>query len=532
MDPLAISSGPNRGEAAVLPEGHFLDFSKQVLKLGEIDREEQAKNAAAIGKLVSDEVKSKWTSDQVNYFQPQMEKIKTEAIDLFKKTNGKINPVQAFEMQQKWNKLKGEAEAGNAMWSEYAKMAQELRTKPEQYENEQSRANLDKVLNPTKYPEIKKEIDEQYGGNIGVWRTENIDKYGLEKSLTQDQYIAETSKDEKPSKGELRDNKGKIIYGKHPATGQTYYTSLTTYTPNQLDRLAQNALNDNSWKGMKSKKLAIEDLNSQVDIDSEGKISFKEGINPVLKGFILEEKLTGVSDAEKIKKLTKAYYKAQYLNKVQTKEDLRELAFPPKGDGSGSGSGKPEDYNWSIGTKTQEVTPQESEASAKARADKYYKGNIEEAKAASKEYAKQHQAKLQAMYGKENSYIAFQAKGGKDNPIITYTQPGTIGESAQYRTNGFVKKGGEWKFVGTQAMDKEKMDALMAGFYALSEEEKKKPENKPKFNFEPQEFEITLEVAAAHGFHGQNAVQNMKNWLESKIKPGQVSNTLVKGNVR
>jgi hypothetical protein len=176
-DALAISRGPNEGAAAVLGRGSFQDFSKDVLAMRYKEAQEEKLKGAQVAKILQDNVDSKFASDNVNYFQPKMQEIRDYTIDLFKKNKGKLSELDVFEVQSKWNKLKGEAEASNNIYKEELDRVKQIGEDPqgEKWDTEVS-ANLRNLYqDPYSNPELRKQVED--AGGIVKWRIQNHNKF-------------------------------------------------------------------------------------------------------------------------------------------------------------------------------------------------------------------------------------------------------------------------------------------------------------------------------------------------------------------
>lgn len=270
IDPLAVSTGTNEGSAAILPESTFdpVSFSRQVG--AEIAKQGQEKKHSSVelAKLLSHDVKSKWASDNVNYFSPKMEQLKKETIDTYKKNKGKLSDLQLFEVKNKWDKLQSEAEASNSLYKEEENRINDINDpkNKDAYEQEPSLMMRNSYNNPWQHPELKSEIEA--AGGIIPWRVQNAHRFNNVLSYDYNKDIADNFKD-KISTEYSRDEKGQLKSYKDK-NGNIIYEAVEKVDPNKLQSHVKDFLGATTYTGGRRKKYANDFVENNIKIDENG----------------------------------------------------------------------------------------------------------------------------------------------------------------------------------------------------------------------------------------------------------------------
>lgn len=348
-DGLSVASGPNRGEAAFLGESSF-DPVRYTENLAHVMRQEallkkkqEEENAA----LLTDEIKSEWASDDLNYFQPKLQALRDETIKLFRETDGNLNPIQKAEIQNKYAKIKNEALINSTLRKDYVKKVQELDDdKSGTYNRDASIKLLQIWNNPYSVPELKQQIQEQYGGNVNAWRAENEHKFQLVPSYNEDKYYSDVTKDEKPQPYQVRDEKGNLVYETLP-TGEKAYKEGKRLTDQQVEAITTRILNGKEYRDIKTKEVATQAVDNMFSIGQDGVVSFPANITQAEKEraqrvIQLAGDMGGLSPEEIKRRLVKGYIATNVEAKNAEGAVLKQIGFAPKPTNVNVGDNKKE----------------------------------------------------------------------------------------------------------------------------------------------------------------------------------------------
>lgn len=357
QDGLAISQGTNRGEAAFLGESSFdpIEYSYQWAQRKRRENEENKLSKAQDVALLNDRIKTQWDSDTFNYFNPKVEQLKSSIMDAMKTSKGQLTPIQKMEFKGAWDEIKGEAEVNNQLWKSYQDQVKNLEADPqgEKWDRDVSIKKLQMFRDPYSVPELKAEIQQNYGGNINAWRTANYAKYGLEPSYNFDKYIGDITKDEKVQDYVVKDPKtGKPIEGKY-STGEKYITVGQKYTPEQVSSITNRIWNENNYKSDKTKERAISFVDKTYSLGDGGIVTFPSEMPPeekkiAQKAIQYAGDMRGLSVAEMQKKLAKGYLSAVIDIRGDQGTKPHDLGFAPQGNNYGGGKGFSDKWTTSV----------------------------------------------------------------------------------------------------------------------------------------------------------------------------------------
>lgn len=336
----ALSSVPlgrsDTGEAVVLGKGNFEDFTGNILKLRQKEGEERKQTNAEIGKLLQDQVQSKWAKDNIDIFQPRMQAIKDKTLELYKEKKGRLNSVDLYGIQSEWNKLKAEADASNSLYAEEQNRIKALETDPKglKYDPVESQKLRDLYRDPMSNPELAKEVKDQFGGSIIKWRANNerrfanIPAYDFEKD-------ANTFADKNLVTDYVnKDKNGYPIYEKTP-TGEYVTKKRTGFDPKKSALAYDEHWNRNTYEGKKFREKAAEGAAQNVTVMSDGSVSpiTEEGLK-IIKSANINPSM---SIEQKQNALAKAYG-IEYIKPKGGKEFLDSTGRPPQPRTSSSSS--------------------------------------------------------------------------------------------------------------------------------------------------------------------------------------------------
>lgn len=341
LDPLAISSGSNRGEAAFLGESSFdpVQFAYRAAQDMKIQRERDRKDQVENLVLLDDKIKTQWDADTFNYFQPKLAAYKESVMEAFKANNGKLNPLQKMEFKNQLDSLSAEADVNNALWKDYQDQVQLLDKDTEgKFDRAASAQLLNIWRNPYQNPEAKADIQQNYGGNINKWRAANAERFRILPSFSMDQYIGDITKDEKAATFAVKDEKGNVIYGKHP-TGERFYEEETRLTPQQLNTVNNRIWAESNYKADKAKARARQEVDKIFSISDTGHIGFSSELGDKDKAaakYIVAQAgdLRGLKPEEVKERLAKGYTALQIDAKTNQGKKLRDIGFAPQSSGS------------------------------------------------------------------------------------------------------------------------------------------------------------------------------------------------------
>lgn len=503
MDALSISSGPNRGEAAVLGRGDQPEFGKMIIGERMRQLKEQQAQEADVKALLSDEVKAKWASDNINYFQPKIEELKKKTIDMYRQKNGKLSDIDMFELKQNWAKLKSEAEVSNALYAEEQDRLKELGGDPEYQKFDQDSWEIRKAWNN---PQEQFAADIEKAGGIIPWRAQNSQAFQNVGAYSLEKHLGESLKD-KNSKWFIRDDKGKVKSYTDPKTGLVVSEFREGVDPNKLSEHIGTIWNDpKDWKSRRMRGVASKWVDENIKIFDDGQIAPQS-----------EEALGVIKNSPSLKGL-----KPEQIKSVLGKQYIVEEAkvrFPAKegimtekpinintGNGGGGGGDTPDMFNWASGLQNASpknlTAPQMTPELAQKIVGAGDAASIEKAQ----QIANAHYAKKMAAYS-DKPYVSMTFKDGKDNPRLTY-------QGRQYISNGFVRKGGKWYMVGTEELSSSNSIAEMI---AAIQGKTSGDDKSPKKDLTVQEIQLSPDVAVKHGFTGIHAVNNLTKFLNSQV---------------
>jgi len=335
-DGLSVAPGPGRGEAAYLGDSSWdpVRFSENLVHIARQEKALKDKKIADNAALLTDETKAQWATDDLNYIQPKLQALKEKTIQLFKETGGNLNPLQVAEIKNEQNKLKSYVTINNQLRANYANKVKDLDDdKTGVYNRAASIKLLETWNNPTAVPQLKQEIDTQYGGDVNAWRAANEHKFQLIPSYNEDKYYSDLTKDEKPSTYQRRDEKGNIVEDKL-GTGERVYYEGKKLTDQQVNTLTNRVWSGTEYKDARTKEKAQESVENMFSVNEGGQIGFntnlpeaeKENAKRIIKR---AGNLKGLS-AEEIKtRLAKGYISNQIDTKTDEGEKLMQEGFAP-----------------------------------------------------------------------------------------------------------------------------------------------------------------------------------------------------------
>lgn len=462
----ALSSVPlgrsDTGEAVVLGKGNFEDFTGNILKIRAKEGEERKQTNAEIGKLLQDQVQSKWAKDNIDIFQPRMQAIKDKTLELYKEKKGRLNSVDLYGIQSEWNKLKAEADASNSLYAENEKAIQQLREDPkgEKFDIEQSSLIRQKFADPMSDPELKQEVINQYGGDVIKWRANNAARFANVASYNVNDDLTKGFKD-KLSKEYVRDANGniKMTQGKGGVLIGEFKEGIDR---DKIKTHYDTFWNRTDYAGKKFRKQAEDKVDTEFVISDDGKVT------PMT-----EEALLIFQKTPNLKNRSKSEIKSILAKEVGLHQT--ESLFPTKEGiftekpinikvNNASGGGKQYDkFNWAVGNNSIPATKEDAGTT----------------------FGK-FRAWFQSTGKQTRPYVSVSAKSASDNPSLTINQQQVIPQ-------GFYKnKEGEWVLVS----DKEQRIASN-GF---ATEPGDKQEFKPLEINLGKDDKTSVEVAGKYGF--------------------------------
>jgi hypothetical protein len=477
----ALSSVPlgrsDTGEAVVLGKGNFEDFTRDILKIRQKEGEERKQTNAEIGKLLQDQVQSKWAKDNIDIFQPRMQAIKDKTLELYKEKKGRLNSVDLYGIQSEWNKLKAEADASNSLYAENEKAIQQLREDPkgEKFDIEQSSLIRQKFADPMSDPELKQEVINQYGGDVIKWRANNAGRFANVASYSVNDDLTKGFKD-KLSKEYIRDANGKIklTEGKGGVLIGEFREGIDR---DKIKSHFDTFYNRTDYAGKKFRKQAEDKVNNEFTIAENGQVT------PLTEEALVIFQKTPNLKNKSVPEIKSILAREVGLNQVESLFPTKEGIFTEKpmkiNINNASGGGKQyEKFNWSSGVKTADTSEKGGSIMAKYREWLQNKGA-----------------------GTKLPYVAVSAKIASDNPSLTLDQQ-------EVTPKGFYKnKEGEWVLVS----DKEQQKATNG--FSMEAGDKKV--------FKPVEIKLgkdeatTVEVAGKYGF---DTPQQFFDFLEKESK--------------
>lgn len=507
MDALSIvpKGQADTGEAAVLGRGNQAQFGQMIIGERMRQLKEQQVRDADMKALLSDEVKAKWASDNINYFQPKIEELKKKTIDMYRQKNGKLSDIDMFELKQNWAKLKSEAEVSNALYAEEQDRIKELSGDPEFKKFDQDSWQIRKAWN-NPYEQFGAEIEK--AGGIIPWRAQNSQAFTNLGAYSLDTHLQDKLKD-KSSKWFIRDEKGKVKSYTDPKTGLVVSEFREGVDPQKLAEHIGTIWNDpKDWQSKRMRGLAANWVQDNFKIYDDGTVAPQS-----------KEAMEVVKNAPNLKGLTPDQMKA-VLGKQYVIEEAK-IRFPSKegimtekpinintGDGGGGGGATPDMFNWATGLQKEAPfqAPKVTPDIAKTLVGSDSPESIEKAQA----IANEHYKKRMAEYSNK-PYVSMTFKDGRDNPRLTY-------QGFQYISNGFVRKNGKWYMVGTEEMGNGNSLAEIiqaakndGGIFST------KQGKEPKKDLSVREIPLSADVAVKHGFTGVNAIPNLIKFLNTQV---------------
>lgn len=505
MDALSIvpKGQADTGEAAVLGRGNQAQFGQMII--GERMRqlkEQQAKDAD-VKALLSDEIKPKWAADAINYFNPKIEALKKETIDMYRQKNGKLSDIDMFEFKQKWAKLKNEAEISNALYAEEQDRIKELSGDPEFKKFDQDSWQIRKAWN-NPYEQFGAEIEK--AGGIIPWRAQTSQAFNNLGAYSLDTHLQDKLKD-KVSKTFSRDSAGKVKSYTDPNTGMVIIEYKEGVDPEKLAGHVSTIWNDpKDWQSKRMRGVASNWVEENFKIYDDGGVSPQS--KEAMEVFKNSPSLKGLTPDQMKVVLGKQYVVEQAKFRIPSKEGImteKPININTGGGNGGGGGATPDMFNWATGLQKEAPfqAPKVTPDIAKTLVGSDSPESIEKAQ----EIANEHYKKRMAEYSSK-PYVSMTFKDGKDNPRLTY-------QGFQYISNGFVRKpDGKWYMVGTEEMGN---GNSLAEIIAAAQGNLKGDKGKePKKDLSVREIPLSADVAVKHGFTGVNAIPNMIKFLNSQ----------------
>jgi hypothetical protein len=492
----ALSSVPlgrsDTGEAVVLGKGNFEDFTRDILKIRQKEGEEAKQTNAEIGKLLQDQVQSKWAKDNIDIFQPKMQAIKDKTLELYKEKKGKLNSVDLYGIQSEWNKLKAEAEASNSLYAENEKAIQQLREDPkgEKFDIEQSSLIRQKFADPMSDPELAKEVINQYGGDVIKWRANNAGRFANVASYSVNDDLTKGFKD-KLSKEYIRDAKGniKMTEGKGGVLIGEFREGIDR---EKIKSHFDTFYNRTDYAGKKFRKQAEDKVNNEFTIAENGQVT------PLTEEALIIFQKTPNLKNKSVAEIKSILAREVGLNQVESLFPTKEGIFtekPMKINVSTGGGGPSTKYNWAAGSADVKNLPELTWA-------KTLPGR--KAIEGARNY-------VQKLWADKVPYVTVSPTKGTETPTFRLTNIKT-GKPMEVATLGFKKnKNGDWIYVSAE---KQKMSD---GMSMSAEQQKLEAEKK----FEPIETNLmentalATELAAAYDF---GTTKELIDFLNTKAK--------------
>lgn len=478
----ALSSVPlgrsDTGEAVVLGKGNFEDFTGNILRLRQKEGEERKQTNAEIGKLLQDQVQSKWAKDNIDFFQPKMQAIKDKTLELYRNKKGMLNSVDLYGIQSEWNKLKAEADASNSLYAEEQKRIRDLEEDPTgvKYDVEESKKLRDLYLDPMSNSMLAKEVNEQYGGDVTKWRANNAGRFGNVPSYSVNDDLIKGFKD-KLSKEYIRDAKGniKMTEGKGGVLIGEFREGIDR---EKIKSHFDTFYNRTDYAGKKFRQ------QTQKKVDEEFTIAENGQITPLTEEALAIFQKTPNLKGKSVPEIKSILAREVGLNQVQSLFPTKEGIFTEKpmkiNVNTGGGGKQYEKFNWGSGVKTIAGTNEEGDSTS-AKFKQWFQNTI----------------------GQKLPYVSVSAKVASDNPTLTLNQQ-------EVTLKGFYKNNaGNWVLIS----DKEQRVAT-DGFSVTTGDKK---EFKPVEIVLDKDEATTAEVGNKYGFE---TPQQFFDFLEKQAKKG------------
>lgn len=477
------------GEAVVLKGNGFEDYTQKVLGIRAKEGEERKKTEAEIGKLLQDNIQSKWAQDNINYFQPATQALKDETIKMYKESNGKLDTVQLYGIQSKWNKLKEQALASNSLYEEELTRIKQIEEHPDKVDAEESNKIRQIYADPMSNPTTAKEV-QALGGDIVKWRSLNARRFGNIRSYDINDDIEKGFKD-KLSKEYKRDKSGKVIWNKTPE-GLLIAEYTEGLNPEKIATHYSTFWDRTNFEGKKFRDASMTKASNEFDVQDDGTIV---ALTPdAVKAQMYAPDLKGLSKDQKLAQLGKAMGLVQVKARKPDNEGIAtEKPMNIKIDNSAGGGLGWKKFNWGGGTKAMDFKTL-GEQGADGLDKEWKKYFIEEGK-------------------RDLPYVSFSVKLGEDNKDLTFKMPGG---TETITSRGFYKnKDGNWVLIAEQEQ----------GQYAVQEGQKQ-----AKKAFRPTEVELSkannetaTDIATRLGF--ENAEQLKQHLEDTYAQKGSKTNS-------
>jgi hypothetical protein len=239
------------GEAVILPQNQqFTNFSRDVLRLRMKEEEEKKQGEAdLVGMLNDKDLAAKWTEDAIKQFIPKREAFEKEAIDIFKQTNGRLSPVQWFELKSKFGKLKQEVALNNELYKRDMDRVKELQ-KDQASANPVFDQKVSKELrkaysNPWSDPEYAADIQKNYGGDVNAWRAANQGMFENVRAFSPTDYIKKKFND-KVGEEYVMDEQGRPV-SQTTAEGRKFFTKRKFVPQEKIEAEVNTAFSGNTY---------------------------------------------------------------------------------------------------------------------------------------------------------------------------------------------------------------------------------------------------------------------------------------------
>lgn len=477
------------GEAVVLKGNGFEDYTQKVLGIRAKEGEERKKTEAEIGKLLQDNIQSKWAQDNINYFQPATQALKDETIKMYKESNGKLDTVQLYGIQSKWNKLKEQATASNSLYEEELTRIKQIEEHPDKIDAEESNKIRQIYADPMSNPTTAKEV-QALGGDIVKWRSLNARRFGNIASYDINSDLDKGFKD-KQSEVYEKDKNG-VLKFKQGAGGILIAKGLKGVDPEKIDTHYNTFWDRTNYDGKKFREAAATRASKEFNIEDNGSVTAltKDAADAQMQA----PDLKGLNKDQKLATLAKAMGKVQVLARFpQTEVWKTEKPMNIKIDNSAGGGLGWKKFNWGGGTKAMDFKTL-GEQGADGLDKEWKKYFIEEGK-------------------RDLPYVSFSVKLGEDNKDLTFKMPGG---TETITSRGFYKnKDGNWVLIAEQEQ----------GQYAVQEGQKQ-----AKKAFRPTEVELSkannetaTDIATRLGF--ENAEQLKQHLEDTYAQKGSKTNS-------
>jgi hypothetical protein len=239
------------GEAVILPQNQqFTNFSRDVLRLRMKEEEEKKQREAdLVGMLNDKDLAAKWTEDAIKQFIPKREAFEKEAIDIFKQTNGRLSPVQWFELKSKFGKLKQEVALNNELYNRdmdrVKELQKDLSSATPVFDHKVSKELRKAYSNPWSDPEYAADIQKNYGGDVNAWRAANQGMFENVRAFSPADYIKKKFND-KVSEEYVMDEQGRPV-SQTTAEGRKFFTKRKFVPQEKIEAEVNTAFSGNTY---------------------------------------------------------------------------------------------------------------------------------------------------------------------------------------------------------------------------------------------------------------------------------------------